>query len=163
MNERTPQIKELYLSSSSLAGLLNGALSKNAAFRFQARGFSMSPFIKDGDILTVSPLSVSGAGIGKVAAFIQPKDNKLVIHRIVGKANGSYIIKADNGFTGDGLIPAGNILGCVTKIERKGRDILLGLGPERYLLAVISRSRLLIFAVRAYRFIKRTFQAVSRI
>jgi len=47
---------ELSISGSTLIELLEAVLSQEASFRFQAKGLSMSPFIKDGDMVTVSPL-----------------------------------------------------------------------------------------------------------
>jgi len=50
---------ELQLSGPSLVELLRSVLDKGVPFRFQAKGFCMTPFIKDGDVITVFPLEVS--------------------------------------------------------------------------------------------------------
>lgn len=131
----------VFLNGEALAEILSATFSKQACFRFKARGFSMFPFIRDNDILTVSPLSLIEPSFGQAVAFIHPATNKLVVHRIVGSYSGSYLIKGDNSLTPDGIIPMENILGCVSKIERDGRPILVSLGKERFFIGWLSRKR----------------------
>jgi len=135
-------LNEFSLSGKDLADLAQATLAKGACFRLKAKGFSMLPFIRDGDILTISSLLKSPIGFGKSAAFIDSQTGKLVIHRIIGKNNGLYLIKGDNAFGAGGLIPKENILGCVVRIERNGKNIFLGLGRERMIIALFSRIKL---------------------
>jgi hypothetical protein len=139
----TKKGKELSLSSQHLEKLLKGVLDKGACFRFQGKGFSMSPFIKDGDILTIASLQGSCPRFGDVAVFTHPHTGKLIIHRIIGKKAGSYLTKGDNASEGDGLISRATILGRVTKVERNGRYISLGLGLDRFIIAFVTRTGLL--------------------
>lgn len=118
---------------------MQATLARGACFRVRVNGFSMSPFIKDSDVVTVSALKDSCPGLGEVAAFINPCTDKLAIHRIVVRGNGFYLIKGDNVLCADGLVPQGNILGCVTKIERNGRQIYFGLHWGRVAIALFSR------------------------
>jgi len=136
-------VSELSLSSSALVNLLRAVLSKGARFRFQAKGLSMSPFIKDGDVVSVAPLSVRPLHLGDVVAFIHQESGKLVLHRLVGKRSDSYLIKGDNKSETDGLTQESNILGYVTKVERDGEKVVLGLGPEKILIAFLTRTGLL--------------------
>ena len=76
-------------------------------------------------------------------AFVNPQTDKLIIHRVIGKASGFYLIKGDKIFNPDGLIPKENILGRVGKIERTNKNIYFGLGFERVVIAFLSRIRLL--------------------
>lgn len=99
----------------------------------------MSPFIKDGDLITISPLTGNSPRLGDVVAFIRPKLGKLVVHRVVGKNQSFFLIKGDNTAEVDGLIPKKMILGRLTGVERHGRKIFLGLGPERLLIAFLTR------------------------
>ncbi|MDP2924717.1 MAG: S26 family signal peptidase [Candidatus Omnitrophota bacterium] len=128
-----------------LAGLLQSVFAKGASFRFQVNGFSMSPLIKDKDVVTVSPIHNSTIGFGQSAAFINPCSGKFVIHRVIGKKGNSYFIKGDNITEAAGLIPRKNILGVVTAIERNGKLIKLGLGFERFLIGFLSKLKLLPF------------------
>ncbi|HPZ09235.1 MAG TPA: S26 family signal peptidase [Candidatus Eremiobacteraeota bacterium] len=132
--------KELHLYGQDLLELLCAVLSKGAGFRFQAKGFSMSPFIKDGDVITISP--VKGT-VSQIVPFIHPEGKNLRVHRIVWKTRGKFLIKGDHCNESDGLIPEENILGHVEKIERNGKNIRFGLGKERHLIAWLSRKRIL--------------------
>jgi len=109
---------EISFNSNSLIELIKAASAKGASLRFTAKGFSMSPFIKNNDIVTISPLANLELSSGRVVAFINPQTKKLVIHRIVGKYNGSYLLKGDAVPEADGLIPRENILGIVNRVER---------------------------------------------
>jgi hypothetical protein len=132
------------LSFEVLPELVRDILSKDAECRFQAKGHSMSPFIKDGDVVTISPLHGSTPRLGNVVAFNHPEAGKLVIHRIVRKQGSSYLARGENTFDADGLIDKQDIVGFVTRVERKGRRVLIGLGPERLLIAFLSRNGLLL-------------------
>jgi len=103
----------------------------------------MSPFIKDGDWVTVAPKNGSSPRFGDVVAFFQSGTKKLSIHRVIGKKGTFRFIKGDNTSQLDGLIPEMNILGYVTKVEREGKRIHLGFGPERLFVALFSRGGIL--------------------
>ena len=155
--------EELSLSSQSLRELLRAVLDKGASFRFRAKGFSMSPFIKDGDVLTVAPWQGTAPRLGDVVVFTHPNTGKLIIHRIIGKKIGSYLTKGDNVPEGDGLISRAAILGRVTKAERDGKYIFLGLGPERFVIAFFLTHRGLLPLLRpVWRFIRLIMKESNR-
>jgi signal peptidase I len=135
--------RELSLFGAVLSELLGAVLEKGVPFRFRANGLSMLPFIKDGDVVTVSPLFNAKPHLGDVLAFVYPGTKKLVIHRVVGKKDDSCIIRGDNTSEPDGMVPLANILGRVTRVDRNGKRIILGLGPERRLIAFLAARRLL--------------------
>jgi hypothetical protein len=134
---------ELSLSSQQLEKLMRGVLGKGACFRFQGKGFSMSPFIKDGDVLAITPVQGSAPGFGDVVVFTHPNTGRLIIHRVIGKRAGSYRTKGDNSPEEDGLISRAAILGRVARVERNGKYISLGLGPDRFIIAFLIRTGLL--------------------
>jgi len=105
------------LSGDVLPELLRDILGKDAECRFQAKGHSMSPFIKDGDVVTISPLSGSSPRLGDVVAFNHPEAGKLVIHRIVREKGDFYLVRGENAFEADGYIEKRDILGFVTAID----------------------------------------------
>ena len=123
---------------------MQAVLAKNLPFRFCARGWSMAPFIRDGDVITVAPLKKALPGVGEVVAFVRPDGGNLVVHRVIARRGPAVRIQGDSGLGyEDGLIPQANLLGRVTRIERSGQPVRLGLGPERYAIAWLSRARLL--------------------
>jgi signal peptidase I len=143
--------------SEVLPGLVKEILSKGAECRFQAKGHSMSPFIKDGDIVTISPLTNSSPGLGDVVAFNRPENENLIIHRVVEKRNNDYYVRGDNLPEADGLVQARDILGYVNKVERNGKNVRVGLGPERFLIALLNRKGLLIPLLSPIRKVIRSF------
>jgi signal peptidase I len=114
----------------------------------------MSPFIKDGDVLTIAPLQRSSPGFGEVVVFSHPSTNKLIIHRVIQKKREASLTMGDNIPDPDGFIANVNILGRVIKVERNGAKPLLGLGPERSLIAFMTRWRLLTLLNPIWRFVR---------
>lgn len=144
---------EISFSGESLIDLIKTAFAKNSSFRFRVTGFSMSPFIEDNDIVTISPPRARKIGPGEAAAFVNPCNGKLVIHRVLQRHKGRYFIKGDGVPGPDGWVTAENILGCVTRIERNGANVRLGLGRERRLIAFLNQKGFLPFIFRCWRLI----------
>jgi hypothetical protein len=140
------------LSPALVVSLLDGVMARGHTCRFRAGGGSMFPFIRDGDIVSIEPL-VGAPRLGDVLAFRRGPctgaDN-LVVHRMVGRAAGGYRMRGDSyphGHT-DGVIAAEALLGRVARVERGGRTVHLGLGPERAAIALLARAGLLAAALK---------------
>ena len=127
----------------ALQEFLQAVLAKGASFRFEARGLSMHPFIKDREVITISPVHGARLYSGDVVAFCHPETGRLTVHRIVKKNAQGFLLRGDNCSEADGLIPAASLLGRVTEVGGKNRIVRLGLGPERFFLALLSRYSLL--------------------
>lgn len=135
---------ELAVSSKELLVLMEAVLAKKRLFRFRARGWSMAPFIRDGDLITVEPLSNKKPGIGEVISFVHPQSGKLVVHRAVDIDEKGLLLQGDSlQAVSDGIVPYSLLLGRVIRIERNGEHVWIGLGLERYLIAWLSRSGML--------------------
>jgi signal peptidase I len=135
--------RELMLSGPALQELISEVHYRGVPVRFSAAGTSMSPFINDGDILTLSPCSSATLKTGDIVAFMNSGTDHLVIHRIVAFRGGQYLVRGDNAFNCDGLISKSYVLGRVSGIMRNGEQQSLGLGVEKYLIAFLSRQGLL--------------------
>ena len=138
-----PSDAQLSLSGPAFVDLLVAVFDKGVPFRFRAGGSSMMPFIRDGDVITVAPLGDVPPRTGDVIAFTWPHEQRLVIHRAVGKRDDAFLTQGDNASGPDGFIPAESVLGRVIRVERAGKTVRLGLGPERLLIAFLTRRRLL--------------------
>jgi hypothetical protein len=126
----------------------------------------MSPFIRDGDVITIAPVQPSNwnpdattlsslppgeapgvrpYGIGQVVAFVNPVNQRLVVHRIIGRHESRFVIQGDSlaGLSAD-MVHREDILGRVVRVERGTKRVWLGLGPERYAIAILSRVGLLL-------------------
>jgi len=116
---------------------MEAALSRGIPFRFKARGFSMTPFIRDGDIVTIRPLAGRDPKAGEVVAVVLPGTGKLLIHRIVSRNGTFFTVKGDNLRESDGTVPGDRILGIAATIERGGKKIVVGSRAERFFFALI--------------------------
>jgi len=161
LNSQTPESavfrvedSELLLSSQALAELTRAVFDKGLSFRFCASGSSMHPFIRNGDIITLSPLSENSPHPGDVVAYVRPETGRFTVHRMVSKVGHAFLISGDNSCGDDGIILRNNILGYVTKVERAGKRVSFGLGPERLLIAFLTRGKLLFPMLRCARFFK---------
>ncbi len=56
----------------------------------------MTPFIRDGDVVTVAPSAKIRPSVGRVVAFIQPDTGRLVIHRVIDRQGSAFLIQGDN-------------------------------------------------------------------
>jgi len=128
----------LALSGPGLLGLLQAVLGRGVPFRFRARGFSMYPFIRDGDVISVASPDRRTPGVGQVVAFIHPDTGKLVVHRVLRRRSAAWLLRGDNVRESDGLVPLDRIVGRVISVERGGRPVRFGLGPERIPIALLN-------------------------
>ncbi len=85
----------------------------------------MRPFIKDGDMITVSPLRNSPVRIGDVVLY-KTADDRAIVHRVIRKtmkySRTVFFIKGDAAFGQPEEVDTGKILGRVTAVERNGRE-----------------------------------------
>jgi len=135
--------KGVYTSEIRLE-LLKTVVEGGHQFRMRAPGFSMHPFIRNRDIITISPLPPESPIPGDIVAFVRPDTGKLVVHRVVKRTKDLSLIKGDNCSDPDGFIPRTCLLGIVTRVERNGRYVMAGLPYGRRLIALLSRSGLLL-------------------
>lgn len=138
------KIDDYQLTNEVLVGLMGDVLARGSEFRFQAKGASMSPFIKDGDKLTIVPISQVTPGVGDVVACTCSQLQKLIVHRIVSSDGMSFLLKGDNSLRQpDGWFTKEKIIGVVTRIERGEKTLKFGIGIERGIIAYLSKKGLL--------------------
>jgi GNAT superfamily N-acetyltransferase len=132
---------ELSVSNASQLELLLAMKERGVSLKTRVRGFSMVPFVRDLDVLTIAPLSSGRPRLGEVVAFKQPGTGRLALHRIIKQTASGWLVKGDSSRKPDGEVSADLILGRVTSVERRGRRVHFGLGPERSVIALLSRGR----------------------
>jgi hypothetical protein len=136
---------ERSLAGSDATQLAIDALRAGARVSLVATGHSMTPAIRGGDRLTIEPLWAAPR-IGDVLAG--EIDGRLVVHRVVARRRGGIELRGDVAPASDPPLPAEALLGKVVHVERGGRRVSFGLGPERVLQAWLSRCGLLRAAAR---------------
>jgi hypothetical protein len=130
-------------SLPALYELMKAVNDKGLPFRFMAGGLSMSPFIKEGDVITISPISPKGPRLGDVVPVFFPDTGRLLIHRVVARRGRFCLIRGDNTLEPDGIVPATGISSRVVEVSRDGVRRSLGLGSDRIIVALLSRWNLL--------------------
>lgn len=136
MAESPPRAVVETLPSVAIAELVGGLLREGTRVSLAVGGFSMAPFLKNGDRVTLEP--VRRVHPGDVVARLCGGE-RLLIHRVVGGAASEPLTRGDSATESDPAIRQGELLGRVQCAERSGRRLRLGLGPERRLLALLSR------------------------
>ena len=129
---------QVTVNESSLLDMMKSTLGGGKSFRFRARGGSMGPFIKEGDVVTIAPINGRLPGLGDIVATVNGAAGRLFIHRVTRKNSEEYVTKGDAADSDDGPVSANQILGCVTCVERGGKKVRLGLGQERRALGFLS-------------------------
>lgn len=107
----------------------------------EAKGFSMWPFIREGEKLIVARnVSIQDLKVGEIILY--RAEDKLVCHRLVKKIknNGGYLIysRGDNSLSSPELVTKERFLGKVAGILRKnGRTINISGRQQRFFNRVI--------------------------
>ncbi|MEY4549750.1 MAG: hypothetical protein RL685_5945 [Pseudomonadota bacterium] len=92
-------------------------LRSGRSVRFVARGASMWPSIPSGSRLEVQPCPASDLKVGDIAAF--ELGAQLVVHRVTQVMPEGIRLQGDNRERSDGEIPADQVLGRATVVERR--------------------------------------------
>jgi hypothetical protein len=111
--------------SELFAGLVRDLFKQGLCVRFQARGASMSPAIRDGEVVQVTPVIVSK--LRKDDIVLTKSKNGFRIHRLVkaDHENNLFVTRGDCGLEDDPVLRGDQILGLVQAKEvRIGRRII---------------------------------------
>lgn len=112
-----------FMSRSVLYELSDEVLVKNKKnIKFKARGSSMRPFVKDGDVVEIQPKEAGKIKNGDIVLFNNGSD-ALCLHRVIKIENGVLLIKGDASRNIDGATDPGKVIGKLISIERNGSKI----------------------------------------
>ncbi|MDP3786634.1 MAG: signal peptidase I [Candidatus Omnitrophota bacterium] len=93
---------------------------EESAMKLYARGNSMGPLIKEGDIVVIRPSTFKEIRIGDIAVF--GVKGKLCAHRLIMKrAKGDryiFVTKSDKTFMADAPFGHKNLFGRVSRIQK---------------------------------------------
>ena len=159
----TEYLDEKLISAPHLSEMMSLILARGNHVRIRAEGRSMYPFIRNLDVVTIAPLNRDKIKLGDIVAFTTSKKEnslRLSMHRVVQKLDeGCYLIKGDNTSQHpNDTVPLNQILGRVIKIERNNRAVRFGTGRERRIVALLSRSNILVPITDSIRKIKKIFK-----
>ena len=132
-------------------------LRRGAPLRIKARGGSMLPFLRDGDVALVMPAVGTEIGVGDVICY-ETAAGSLFLHRVIEHRRERFVAKGDAlAFTE--CVDPGQVLGRVVAVQRRGGvkrlDTRIGRWRNRAIAAV---STLIPFpvalAIRARRIVR---------
>jgi len=127
-------MSEIQLNRHEFESLASEILADGKILRFKANGFSMSPFIRDGDIIDVQPDSAEKIQKGDIILY-RHKPDRLLAHRVVQiDSEGSkskYVIQGDALYQPDGIISSEQVLGRVVAIRHNGKHVRIDILPSR--------------------------------
>lgn len=129
----------LCLPNGGQLELLRATIERGASLRTRVRGWSMYPFIRDLDVVVISPPGPAPVRVGQVIAFAYHGSSRMAVHRVVTRDHGGWLVRGDNCDQPDGIVAFDAIVGYVVSVERQGKKIRLGMGPEARMIAWLSR------------------------
>src|SRR5713226_5518127 len=124
-------------SSSAFRDLVSEMLASGLRFRFQARGRSMLPVIKDGEILHVAPVPPGKLKVGDIVLFSE--GTQLKAHRIVRRKQNSFRTRGDSGLEMDNAIRGEQFMGRIVAKERAESGGVISLGGCRARLRFLAQ------------------------
>lgn len=130
--------------------LIEVLLQDGLSVEIRVTGSSMSPFIRPGDVIVLDPPGPHPVRVGDVLGFLRGP-SRLAIHRVVAKHGNAPVLRGDGAQVDDGSVMPEAIVGRVRSVLREGAPVRLGLGPERLLIALLSRTGMLAPLVDAAR------------
>ena len=136
----------LNLKREDFTSIAQEVLGRGKIFKFRAKGGSMSPFIRNGDVLEVVPLK-GKINIGDVVLCRSSYGNP-VVHRVIYRNTESIITKGDSVPNSDQPVLSKQVLGRVVAVEKNGWRMRLDRPMVRLLnilLALISPFSSLIY------------------
>ena len=98
-------------------------LARGRVLRFRAKGGSMSPFIRNGDVVQVLPVK-ERINFGDVV-FYRSSCGDPVVHRVIQTNKESIITKGDSVLCSDRPVLSKHVLGQVVSVEKNGWRIRL--------------------------------------
>ena len=126
--------REVHVAGGEFAELSGAILRRGRSIRFRARGRSMLPLIRNGDVVIAQPASDDDLCVGSVVLHRIGPD-RLVAHRIVwrGLNDGAISVKTrgDASFGPPDVVGAEQVLGRVVAVQRGDRLVRLDRGGWR--------------------------------
>ena len=132
---------------AELYGLGKALVGSGASFRVEVRGFSMYPFLKEGDVVEVAPIQIGEVEQGDVVFF--RSGDRLLAHRVIEIAEDDLethlMTRGDVFRQADPPVNEESLIGLVKIVYRARRGrvdaIRLDRGLTRRLGLLMARSR----------------------
>jgi len=128
--------QKLDITSCEFESLAREILSSGRGFSFEARGQSMSPFVRDKDVLTIMPIQSATLRIGNIILY-HKRNGALAAHRILGISGHreDFVVFTRGDSSGGDLerVDRRHVLGLATRVTRERRVRRLNTHRQRAL------------------------------
>jgi signal peptidase I len=133
--------RSIECDSAEFDALAQAILDEGLTLRFRAKGMSMHPFVRTGDLLYVRAVAPDRVHIGELVLF-RIASSRVAVHRVLRRTKLgeklAFVIKGDRVEQPDGIVPAEKVLGQVIARERNGVKIDLTTPARRLVKAGIA-------------------------
>ena len=99
------------------AELVRLGLLRTGRVRFRARGLSMRPFLRDGDVVSVVRADPDHLGVGDVVCY-ESEPGRVALHRVVDRDADHLVAKGD-ALAWVERVPPERVLGRLAAVERR--------------------------------------------
>jgi signal peptidase len=145
--------------SGIFGAVIEQALTNGTMVRFRAEGSSMYPTIRDGEAITIAPVSAEEIVRGDVLLYRH--GTRVLAHRLVGMTRCGtehvFVLRGDAKACCDAPVEASAVVGKVVNVVRGGRVVrLCGRAARIRRAARVAASRAKHFGVRFERIIRST-------
>ena len=131
--------RPLELNGINIESLARELLTAGNSVRFRAKGSSMRPFIREGDLVEVMPVGLADLRPGDVLLFGSGK-GQLMLHRLVQiRRKGdqtTLVLQGDANRYPDGTVLPEQVIGRAVAVKRKTKQWHLD-GPAARVLAAV--------------------------
>lgn len=140
------------LSIPAAKEMLFAVLAGGNRFRFTVHGVSMSPFIREGDTVELSPVGK----LHKGRIYLAEKKGRLLLHRAVAVKGNRVLLKGDNLPEPDGWFEKEGLLAVTVAVVHRQKRQKWGIERLPKTVAELSRRNFLRKAVSfAAKFLKK--------
>jgi signal peptidase I len=140
------------MNTQEATSLRKQLIENNHAVKIVASGYSMFPFIRPGDVQTISPVPIEEIKVGDVAVFERESD--WISHRVIDIQNKNnettLILRGDSCIQLDPLVTKANYIGKTVGFERKGITHDIQNANRLIVFLGISRNIFLYLSKRTY-------------
>ena len=138
--------RDLTLTNRAFQHLLLWGLDKGrlSGIQVQCRGYSMAPFIRDGETVILKSLD-PGRTIqpGNIVAAVSRARGSVMIHRVIRCTQKRVQTRGDNLPVPDGWFFRDDLVGVVSSVNKKQFKTLLNSSLFNRMVAVLSRNGML--------------------
>jgi signal peptidase len=136
-------------------------ISQGRSVQIVASGYSMYPFLRKGDLLTVEPVPMETIKLGDIVVF--ESEEKWIAHRVIRIRNGAggleFLLRGDTCTAFDPVVNVRNYIGYISSYERNETSISFNLISKKintkiHLFGGVFLCRFLNYSIRALNVIK---------